>query len=128
MAATVVGAVMEASATTCARAFKVRVIAGQEEAYARYLREVVEPIDALAHEAGVFAHMLAMRPESPGADWTHARVFFFADTAQRERFTAAMAACAGRFDGSAEATVKRKAFADTLRVALGSSDYAVGPS
>ena len=117
---------MEGPAVVCARAFKVRVIPGQEAAYAQYLREVVEPIDVLANEAGVFAHMLAMRPESAGADWTHARVFFFADTAQRERFTAAMAACAGRFDGSVEATARRKAFADTLRVALGGSDYAVG--
>ena len=48
---------------TCARAFKVRVIPGQETAYEGYLREVVEPIDAIAHAAGVFAHMYAVRPE-----------------------------------------------------------------
>lgn len=110
----------------CARAFRVRVVPGQEAAYTRYLREVVEPIDALAHEAGVFAQMFAIRPETPGADWTHARVFLFRDTQQREGFTEAMAACAVRFDGGADATAKRKAFADTLRVALGSRDYAVG--
>ncbi len=110
----------------CARAFRVRVLAGQEDAYARYLREVVEPIDAMAHEAGVFAQMLAIRPEAPDADWSHARVFLFRDLAQRSRFTEAMAACATRFDGSAEATTARKAFADRLRVALGSRDYAVG--
>lgn len=109
----------------CARAFRVRVLPGQEEAYARYLHDVVEPIDAMAHDAGVFAHMLAMRPEYAGAAWTHARVFFFADTAQRERFTATMAQAAARFDGDAEATARRKAYADTLRVTVGNFDYAV---
>ena len=110
----------------CARAFRVRVLPGQEAAYARYLREVVEPIDALAHGEGVFAQMFAIRPEAPGADWTHARVFLFRDMLQRERFTEAMAACALRFDGAADATARRKAFADTLRVALGGRDYTVG--
>ncbi len=109
----------------CARSFRVRVLPGQEAAYERYLRDVVEPIDAMAHAAGVFAQMLAMRPEYAGADWTHARVFLFADTAQRDRFTAAMAQAAGRFDGDAAATARRKAFADTLRVTVGNYDYAV---
>ena len=49
----------------CARAFHVRVLAGQEEAYARYLREVVEPIDAMAHEAGVFRDGAAPAGDAP---------------------------------------------------------------
>ncbi|MBL8336193.1 MAG: hypothetical protein JNM97_05425, partial [Rhodoferax sp.] len=51
------------AAVTCARAFKVRVRPGQEAAYEQYLQDVVEPIDAIAHAADVFAHMHAMRPE-----------------------------------------------------------------
>lgn len=115
-----------ASATVCcARAFKVRVLPGQEAAYERYLRDVVEPIDAMAHEAGVFAHMHALRPEGDGAHWTHARVFFFSDEAQRQRFTEDMAAAAARFDGSPAATERRKALAATLRETVGTSDYRV---
>ena len=109
----------------CARAFKVRVLPGQEAAYERYLREVVEPIDAIAHAAGVFAHMHAMRPENPDAGWTHARVFFFADDAQRDRFTDTMARAAAQFDGLPAATERRKALAATLRATVGTSDYRV---
>jgi hypothetical protein len=112
-------------AVCLARAFKVRVFPGQEDAYERYLREAVEPIDAIAHEAGVFAHMLAIRPEDPGADWTHARVFFFTDEAQRGRFTDAMAQAAARFDGSPAAAERRLALAATLREKVGTSDYRV---
>jgi hypothetical protein len=112
-------------APTCARAFKVRVIPGQEAAYERYLREVVEPIDAIAHAAGVFARMHALRPEDPGADWTHARMFFFNDEAQRQRFTETMAQAAAQFDGSPAATERRKAHAMALRTTVGTSDYQV---
>ena len=110
---------------TCARAFKVRVIPGQEAAYEGYLREVVEPIDAIAHAAGVFAHMYAVRPEETGADWTHARVFLFTDEAQRQRFTDTMAQAAAQFDGSPEATERRKTLASTLRTTVGTSNYRV---
>ena len=83
---------MSAAPTAClARAFKVRVLPGQEEAYERYLREAVEPVDAIALDAGVFAHMIAMRPEDTGACWTHARVFFFTSQAQRQCSTLATA-------------------------------------
>lgn len=117
---------MSAAPTAClARAFKVRVLPGQEEAYERYLREAVEPIDAIAHDAGVFAHMIAMRPEDAGAGWTHARVFFFTSPAQRQAFTEAMAQAAARFDGSPAATERRLALAATLREKVGTSDYRV---
>jgi len=113
------------TAVVCARAFKVRVIPGQEAAYERYLQEVVEPIDAIAHAAAVFAHMHAMRPEDPSCGWTHARVFFFSDDTQRERFTDTMAQAAAQFDGSPAATERRKALAATLRATVGTSDYRV---
>jgi len=113
------------AAVTCARAFKVRALPGHEAAYERYLHEVVEPIDAIAHAAGVFAHMHAMRPEDSGAGYTHARVFFFTDAAQRERFTGTMAQAAAGFDGSREATERRKALAATLRATVGTSDFRV---
>lgn len=113
-------------AVTCARVFKVRVGHGQEAAYERYLQQVVEPIDAIAHAAGVFAHMHAVRPEDPDAGWTHARVFFFSSDAQRQRFGDTMAQAAAQFDGSPAATERRKALAATLRATVGTSDYRVG--
>lgn len=108
-----------------ARAFKVRVLPGREDAYERYLKEAVEPIDAIAHEAGVFDHMIAIRPEDDTAAWTHARVFFFIDEDQRQRFAHAMAEAAARFDGSPAATERRKALAATLRQTVSTSDYRV---
>ena len=69
--------------------------------------------------------MHAVRPEDPGADWTHARVFFFTDDAQRQRFTDTMAQAAAQFDGSGAATERRKALAATLRATVGTLDYRV---
>jgi len=101
---------------TCARAFKVRVIPGQEAAYGGYLREVVEPIDAIAHAAGVFAHMYAVRPEDPGTDWPHARVFPFTDEAQRQRFTETTAQACGVEGGQAsERLCEASTFAPSCR-------------
>ncbi len=107
---------------TCARMFKFQVLQGREADYAAYLRDVVTPIDEAAHRGGVFETLVTVTPDKPGA-WNHGRIFTFRDAAQREAFAARMAACAGTFDGSAEATASRKVFAETLRRQVAVSDY-----
>ena len=105
-----------------ARLFKFRVLPGQEAAYAAYLRGVVTPIDEAAHRDDVFAKLVTLTPDGEAA-WNHGRVFVFRDLAQRDAFAARIAAHAAAFDGSAEATARRKAQAETLRRLIGVSDY-----
>ena len=108
---------------SCARMFKFWVLPGMEQAYADYLRDVVTPIDSIAHDADVFVRLVTITPEGGDSDWNHGRVFIFRDAAQRDAMPARMAAAALAFDGSAEATVRRKAFAETLRRQISITDY-----
>jgi hypothetical protein len=109
------------------RMFKFLVLPGQEQAYADYLRDVVAPIDAIAHAADAFVSLVTVTPEAQSG-WNHGRVFTFRDAAHRAAMPAAMAAAALAFDGSAEATARRKAFAETLRRQVAVSDYALRES
>jgi hypothetical protein len=106
------------------RMFKFFVLPGQEQAYTDYLRDVVTPIDRIAHDADVFVRLITITPEDEAA-WNHGRVFVFRDRAQRDAMPARMAAAALAFDGDAEATTRRKAFAETLRRQIAVSDYDV---
>jgi len=110
---------------SCARMFKFRVLPGMEQAYADYLREVVTPIDAVAHAADAFVELITVTPDAVETEWNHGRVFTFRDRAHREAMPAAMAKAAAGFDGSDEARVKRKAYAETLRRQIAIADYDV---
>jgi hypothetical protein len=108
-----------------ARMFKFRMLPGMEQAYGDYLRDVVTPIDDVAHKAGVFLELITVTPEDDAA-WNHGRIFIFRDGAQRDAFAAAMAQAAAAFDGSDAAKIKRKAYAETLRTLVATSDYTLG--
>lgn len=110
----------------CIRMFKFLVLPGMEQAYADYLREVVAPIDAVAHDAGAFLALLTVTPDAMDAAWNYGRVFTFRDHAHREAMPAAMAKAAAAFDGSEEARDKRKAYAETLRRQIAIADYDIG--
>ncbi len=107
----------------CARMFKFLVLPGQEQAYDDYLRDVVAPIDAVAHDAGAFLALLTVTPDTVDAAWNHGRIFTFRDHAHREAMPAAMAKAAAAFDGSEEARITRKAYAETLRRQIAIADY-----
>jgi hypothetical protein len=109
---------------TCTRMFKFQILSGREADYAAYLRGVVAVIDAAAHDDGVFETLVTITPDAP-TDWNHGRIFTFRDTAQRAAFAGRMASHAAAFDGSADATAKRKAFAETLRRQVAVADYSV---
>jgi hypothetical protein len=104
------------------RMFKFRILPGQEQAYADYLRDVVTPIDRIAHAADAFVELVTITPETE-SDWNHGRVFTFRDAAHRAAMPARMAAAALAFDGNAGATAQRKAFAETLRRQVSISDF-----
>jgi hypothetical protein len=104
------------------RMFKFFVLPGREQDYADYLRDVVTPIDRVAHDADAFVRLVTITPEGEAA-WNHGRVFIFRDSAHRDAMPARMAAAAHAFDGSEEATRHRKAFAETLRRQIAVADY-----
>ena len=108
----------------CARMFKFLVLPGMEQAYADYLRDVVTPIDRIAHASDAFVGLITITPEGEAA-WTHGRFFTFRDAEHRAAMPARMAAVALAFDGSADATARRKAFAETLRRQIAIADYAL---
>lgn len=107
----------------CIRRFKFQVRPGQQAAYDEYLRTVVEPIDAMAFAEGAFLEVVIMRPMRDDADGVQCRAFLFRDEAQLAAFPALIAKAAAAFDGSAAATQRRKAYADTLRTVVSMEDY-----
>jgi hypothetical protein len=110
----------------CIRMFKFQVLPGMERAYAEYLRDVVAPIDAAAHRDGAYLDLVTVTPDAADAAWNHGRVFTFRDRVHRGAMPAAMAKAAAAFDGSDEARVKRKAYAETLRRQIAIADYDIG--
>ena len=109
----------------CARIFQFRVLPGQETSYADYLRDVVAPIDEAAHRDGIFENLVTIVPEAADAGWNHGRIFIFRDAAQREVFAAGIAGHAAAFDGNADATARRKAFAEQLRTLIAVCDFQI---
>ena len=107
-----------------ARLFKFLVLPGQDEAYAAYLRDVVTPIDEVAHKAGVFDRLHTIVPEGETC-WNHGRIFIFRDRAQRDAFAVRIAEHTAVFDGDAGATANRKSFAESLRRLVGMSDFQI---
>lgn len=107
----------------CIRRFKFKVLPGQEAAYEDYLRNVVEPIDEMAFAEDAFLEVIIMHPMREGADGVQSRAFLFRDEEQLSAFPALIAKAASAFDGSATATEKRKAYADTLRTVISTEDY-----
>jgi hypothetical protein len=110
----------------CIRMFKFLVLTGMEQAYAEYLRDVVTPIDAVAHAADAFVELITVTPDAAETAWNHGRVFTFRDCSHREAMPAAMAKAAAAFDGGDEARMKRKAYAETLRHQIAIADYDIG--
>jgi len=105
------------------RLFKYVVL--RDKAYSDYLRDVVEPIDRAAHAADVFLDVMTIVPQQE-EDWTQGRLFTFRDRAQRNAFAEAMALHAAVFDGSEEARIWRKRYANTMRKLIAVFDYDLG--
>ena len=89
-----VGEAQEAPSEAVYMVYYWRARPGHESEYAAYIRDVAEPIDARAREAGVFewvrTYTPALKTGAEGADWTHMRVFKLANYAALDGFSAGL--------------------------------------
>ncbi|MBY0373992.1 MAG: hypothetical protein K2Q23_08350 [Bryobacteraceae bacterium] len=63
---------------------------GQYEAYNRYIREIADPIDAAARQAGAFVSLTTLLNPDPAAPWSHLRLFTFTSREQLAAFSRKM--------------------------------------
>ncbi len=111
---------------TLVRTLLYRTEPGQREAYEQYLRTVVDPIDAIAHQMDAFVEVFELTPHDGGEAWDVGRVFTYRDRDQLESFGARMAQAAAQFDGDdPQVTQTRKDHAATLRRRISSTVVAV---
>jgi hypothetical protein len=107
---------------TCARIIYWRARPGQLDAYSRYLHAYVEPIDEAARVAGVLRSYATWIDSTPGAPWTHMRLFVFDDVAQRDVMKDGLARIAAQLMPDATQRAQRAALAETLRDKAGEQD------
>ncbi|WP_392559934.1 hypothetical protein [Orbus mooreae] len=107
----------------CARVFTFELIDGKEADYQQYLVNVVEVIDHDAYQKGTFLEVLTLSNDAPEKQRIFQRVFLFESEKQRANFASKMAESAIIFDGSENAQLQRKEYANTLRVQLAVNDY-----
>ena len=106
----------------CARVIYWRANPGQFEAYTNYLRDIVEPIDHEAQRRGDLLGFTTLMDASPGAPWTHMRLFVFDDVAQRDVMKDGLARIAAQLTPDATQRAQRAALAETLRDKAGEQD------
>ena len=107
----------------CARVIYWRARPGQFDAYTRYLREVVEPIDHEAQRRGDLLGFTTLVDASPDAPWTHMRLFTFESPAQRANMVAALAQAAAVLTPATQERAARAARVATLRERIGEADF-----
>jgi hypothetical protein len=73
---------------------------GKQAEYARYIREVAEPIDEAARQLGAFEEVKTYTPflasGAPSGDWTHMRVFRLKNFAAVDSFSVRLDAATKR--------------------------------
>lgn len=114
---------MHTSPKRCARVIYWRARPGQFEAYSDYLRSVVEPIDHEAQRRGDLLSFSTLVDTTPGAAWTHMRLFTFETEAQRANMVAALAQAAAALTPDAQERAARAARTAHLRERVGEADY-----
>ena len=111
------------ASSRCARVIYWCAKPGQFEAYTNYLRDIVEPIDHEGLRRGALLGFTTLVDASPGAPWTHMRLFTFESPAQRAGMVAALAQAAAALTPDAGERAARAAHVATLRERIGEADF-----
>jgi hypothetical protein len=97
---------------------------GKFDEYARYIREVAEPIDEEARKRGAFVSITTYETRDPGSAWTHMRVFVLRDSAQLAALRGALDAAGMRLEPDSVKRRQRSEYAATLRDPAGATTIA----
>ena len=108
-----------------ARVIYWRARLGQFAAYSEYLQNHVEPIDHEALQRGSLISFTTLVDASPGAPWTHMRIFVFANPQQRTHMVEALGQANAALNPDPAVRAARVAHAATLRDKVGESDLDV---
>jgi hypothetical protein len=108
-----------------ARVIYWRARPGQFDAYSEYVENHVEPIDQEALRRGSLLSFTTLVDASPGAAWTHMRIFVFANEQQRARMVEALGLANAALHPDPAERAARVARAATLRDKVGESDLDV---
>ena len=106
-----------------ARGIYWRARPGQLETYSEYLKTHVEPIDHEALQRGALISFFTLVDASPGAAWTHMRIFVFANQQQRSDMVDALGQANAALNPDPAVRAARVAHAATLRDKVGESDF-----
>jgi hypothetical protein len=104
---------------TLAQVYYWKAKPGMLEQYTRYIRDVAEPIDALAHREGAFVSVTTYLSRDTLSPWTHMRVFLLRDSAQLAGLSAALDAAGRKFEPDSAKRRIRGEYAVTLRDRVG---------
>ena len=107
----------------CARVIYWRAKPGQLEAYSAYLREQVEPVDEEAHRQGALRRFMTLVDPTPGAPWSHMRLFTFDSHVDRSNMLTALATAAAVLTPDPALRAQRAAHATTLRDRVSEADF-----
>lgn len=107
----------------CARAIYWRAKPGQLDAYSAYLHQNVEPVDEEARRQGVLRSFMTLIDRTPGAPWTHMRLFVLDSYQSRSSMLAALAAAAAAVTPDPKQRAERAAHAAALRDRVGEADF-----
>jgi hypothetical protein len=89
--------------------------------YARYVREVAEPIDREAQRSGAFLSVTTYQSADSTVPWTHMRVFLLRDSAQWRGLAPSLAAAGARLEPDSLRRRERSAYGASLRDPAGST-------
>ncbi len=112
------------SAGTLAQVIYWKARPGKFDEYARYIRDVAEPIDHEAQRQGAFLSVTTYETRDTASTWTHMRVFILRDSAQLAGLSAALDAAGVRLEPDSAKRRARSQYAATLRDRAGATTIA----
>ena len=107
----------------CARVIYWRAKPGQSDAYSDYQRRHVEPVDEEARRQGALRRFMTLVDPTPGAPWSHMRLFVFDSHGDRSTMLTALATAAATITPDPAERAQRASLAATLRERVGEADF-----
>jgi hypothetical protein len=109
------------SAATLAQIYFWRAKPGKLDEYTRYVRDVAEPIDHEAQQAGAFLSVRTYLASDSTLPWSHMRVFLLRDSTQLRGLSEALNAAGVRLQPDSVRRRQQSEYSATLRDRVGAT-------